>query len=86
MWIIFFEDNETTNVPDDNLDVGLPMTLGNALLNRTWQITLEATGNLSHITYATFLRDIAITPDGVFLDASGPLTSVTANNSVHVRA
>jgi len=82
----FYEDNESTNVPDENLDVGLPMTLGNQLLNRTWQITLEATGDLSHITYATFLRDIAITPDGVFLDANGPLTSVTANTSVHVRA
>jgi len=82
----FYEDNETTNVPDENLDVGLPMTLGNQLLNRTWQITLEATGDLSHITYATFLKDIAITPDGFFIDGSGPLTSVTANTSVHVRA
>ena len=82
----FYEDNKSTNVPDENLDVGLPMTLGNQLLNRTWTITGEATGSLMHITYVTFLRDIAITPDGVLLDASGPMTSVTANASTNVTA
>ncbi len=72
----FYENNKDTTVPEENLDVGLPMMDGNVALTRLWQFEGTQTGNLTHLTYMTFLRDLHCTPAGPVLDAAGPMTSV----------
>ena len=57
----FYEQNKSTNVPDENIDDGLPMNI-----TRLWAIQSNtANGTWGHYTFATFSRSLRIDSTGV---------------------